>query len=71
MNLDADVMGDQANDALTVGGAQQLARVADALAEPVQPQPSVRVEHDFDDGGVVEPARDRRPERGAQHPRAT
>jgi hypothetical protein len=70
MNLDADMMRDQADDALAVSGGQRHAGVADALAEPVDPQPSVRVQHHLDHGGIVEPGRDRRPQRRAQHPRA-
>jgi hypothetical protein len=70
VNLDAHMMGDQTNDALAVGGAQRLAGVGDALAELIEPKAAVGVEHDFDDGRVVEPPCDRRPESGAQHPRA-
>ncbi len=68
VNLDADMMRDQADDALAIGSAQQFARVADTFAEPIEPKPAVRVQHHFYDGGIVQPSSDRRPERGAQHP---
>jgi hypothetical protein len=68
MNLYANMVRDQADDAFAIGDGQQLAAVADAFAEPIDPQPAIRVEHDFDNRRVVEPGSDRRPERRAQHP---
>ena len=38
--------------------------------QPIDPEPAVRVEHYLNDGGVLQPERDRRTERGAQHARA-
>ena len=70
MNLDADVVRDQANDALAVRRRQRQTRVADPFAEPIEPEPAIGVQHHFDDGGVVQPRGDRIPKRRAQHPRA-
>ncbi|SCW33578.1 hypothetical protein SAMN02927924_00011 [Sphingobium faniae] len=58
MDLDADMMRDQANDALAVRGGQRHAGVADPFAEPIDPQAAVRVQHDLDHGGIVELGRD-------------
>src|SRR3546814_2666762 len=70
MNVDADMVGDQTDDALAVRRRQSFARVGQAFTEPIDPKASVGVEHDFDDGGIGEPGGDRRAERCAQHPRA-
>ena len=70
MDVDADMMRDQTDDALAVGRRQSLARVGKAFTEPVDPEAPVGIEHDFDDGRVGEPGGDRRAERGAQHTRA-
>ena len=35
--------------------------------KPVDPQPSIRIEHHLDDAGIFEKRGDGRPERGAQH----
>ena len=58
MNLDADMVRNQADDALAIGSAQQLACIADAFAEPIEPKAAVWVQHHFDDGGIVQPSRD-------------
>jgi hypothetical protein len=71
MNLRADVVGDEPDDALAVRRGELEARVLKAAGEPVDSEPAVGVEHDLADAGVVEPIGDRRPERRAQHPRAT
>ena len=71
MNLGADVMGDQANDALAVCSRQPLARIGEPFGQAVDPQPPIGVEHHFNDAGVVEIARDRWAERGTQHPCAS
>src|SRR3546814_7079726 len=70
MNVDADMVGDQPDDALAVRRRQSFARVGQAFTEPIDPKASVGVEHDFDDGGIGEPGGARRAERCAQHPRA-
>ena len=70
MNFNANMVRDQANDALAIRCRQSLARIGEPLGQAVDPQPPIGVEHHFNDAGVVEIAGDRRPERGAQHPRA-
>src|SRR3546814_14766087 len=49
MNFGADMMRDEADDAFAIGGAQPGAAIRDALAEPVDPEAAVRIEHDLDD----------------------
>ena len=70
MDLDTDMVRDQADDALAVGGRQGLASVGQAGPHPVDPESSVRIEHDLDDGGFFQPGGDGRAERRAQHPGA-
>ncbi len=50
MNFDADMVRDETDDALAIGGGQQLAGVADAFAQPIEPQPPVRIQHHLDNG---------------------
>src|SRR5208282_739512 len=71
MNLDADMMGDEANDALRVGGCDAAPGVFEAARQPVDPKTSVGVQHHLDDARIFEVAGNRWPKRGAQHARAT
>ena len=57
MHLGADMMRDEAHDALAIGGCEPLAGVAQAVCQPVDPQPAVGIEHDLDDAGIFEPSR--------------
>jgi hypothetical protein len=57
MHVGTDVMGDQSHDTLAVFGRKVSAGIAEACAEPIDPEPTVRVEHHLDDGVVVEPGR--------------
>lgn len=41
MSFETDMMRDQADDAFAVRGGQQRAGVADAFAEPIEPQPPI------------------------------
>jgi hypothetical protein len=61
MNLGADMMGDQPDDALAVGGRQPLARIGQPFGEPVDPEPPVGIEHHLDDAGSSSHRGDRRP----------
>ena len=70
MHLDADMVRDQAHDAFGVRRRDAAAGVFEAARQPVDPQPTVGIEHHLDDGGIFEIAGDRGPERGAQHARA-
>ncbi len=70
MDLGADVVGDQANNPLAIARAHPGAGIRKAARQPVDPQPSIRIEHHLDNRGVLEPARDRRPKSRTQHARA-
>ena len=70
MDLRADMMGDETDDALAILRRQAFAGIGQAFGEAVDPQPSVRVQHHLDDACVFEETADGRTERGAQHPRA-
>jgi hypothetical protein len=41
MNLGADMMRDQPDDAFAIGGGQHLARIGQPFGEPVDPEPPV------------------------------
>ena len=71
MDFDADVVRDQAHDPFRVGWCYAAARIFKAARKPVDPEAAIWVEHHFDDAGVFQICRDRRPERGTQHARAT
>ena len=51
MNLGADMVRDQAHDALAIGGRQALAGIGEPFGQPVDPEPPVGVEHHLDDRG--------------------
>jgi len=70
MNLAADMMRHEPDDALAIVGRDRETAIGEARSEPVDPQAAVRVEHDFDDLGLVEPGRDCGSERRTQHPGA-
>ena len=71
MNLSADMMRDKSQDAFAIARRQTLSGIGKSTRQPVDPEPAVRIEHNFDDRWVFKPERDSRPERGAQHARAT
>jgi hypothetical protein len=64
------MMGDEADDPFAVGWRQPCARVRQPIGQPVDPDASIRIEHDLDNRRVFKPRGDRRPQRGAQHARA-
>ena len=70
MDFDADVMGDEPHDAFCIGCRNALTCVLQTARQPVNPEATVGVEHDFDDRSIFEIASDRRSKRGAQHTRA-
>jgi hypothetical protein len=65
--LGADMVRDEPDDTLAVVSRKALASIGEARAEPIDPKPSVGVEHDLDDGRFVEPGRDFGPKRGDEH----
>jgi hypothetical protein len=69
MDLDTDVMRNQAHDAFGVCGRDAAAGIFEAARQPVDPQATVGVEHHLDDARIFEIAGDRGAERGAQHAR--
>jgi hypothetical protein len=58
MDFCADMVRDQTDDALAVSGGELYACVGEAIAQPVDPKTSVRIEHDLDNGRVFEPCCD-------------
>lgn len=67
MNLSADTMCHQPDDALTIGGRQRFPRIGQALRQTVDPDATVWVQHHLDDTRVLEKPCDRSAERGTQH----
>ena len=49
MHLGADMVGDEAHDALAIGRRQTLAGIGKAARQPVDPEPAVGIEHHLDD----------------------
>ena len=70
MNLDADMVRDEPHDAFGVGGRDAAPGVLETARQPIDPEPTVGIEHHLDDARIFEIAGNRRPERGAQHARA-
>ena len=72
MDLDADMVGDQPNDAFGVGSRDAEACVLESARETIDPEPAVGIEHDLDDRRIFElDCAIAGPKRGAQHARAT
>jgi hypothetical protein len=70
MHLDADMVRDEPHDPFGIGWRHSAAGILQPGRQPVDPEPTVGIEHHFDDARVFEVARDCRSERGAQHARA-
>ena len=70
VHLGADMMRDEPDDAFAIAGRQTLSRIDKPTGQPIDPEPAVGVEHDFDDGGVFQPKRNGGAKCGAQHARA-
>jgi hypothetical protein len=70
MNFGADMMGDKADDTLTIGGCEALCGIGEPLGKTIDPDAAVGIQHDLDHAGVIEKPGDGAPERGAQHARA-
>ena len=70
MHFDADMVRDEPDDPLGVGGRNAAAGVFQSAPQPVDPEPAIGVEHHLDDAGVFEIAGDRGSQGGAQHARA-
>jgi hypothetical protein len=50
----------ETHDPLAAGSRQALAGISQASRKPVDPEATVGIEHDLDDGGIFEPPGDRR-----------
>jgi hypothetical protein len=70
MNLGTDMMGDESDNPLAIGCAHQIFGRRETLAQSVDPETPIGIEHDFDDIGFIKPAGDIGTKRGAQHARA-
>ena len=69
MNLGSDMMRHQADDPLAIGSAHPASRIGDPGSEPIDPQPTIGIEHDLDDRGIFKPSGNLRPERSMRAPR--
>jgi hypothetical protein len=71
MDLDADMVRNEAKDAFSVSRGNANAGVFQPARQAIDPEPPVGVEHHLGNARVFEMTRNRRPERGTQHARAT
>lgn len=69
MDIDADMMGDQADDALAIRVGNAMIGFAKAFGKTIYPQSSIRIEHNLDNLRVVKVLGDDRTQRCAQHAR--
>ena len=57
VHLGADMMRHETYDAFGIAGRQTLSSIDKPTGQPIDPEPAVGVEHDFNDGGVFQPKR--------------
>ena len=67
MDLYADMMGDEPDDALGIGWGDPATGVLKPARQPVDPEPAIGIEHHLDNAGIFEIAGDRGAKRRAQH----
>ena len=67
MDLGADMVRDEADDPLAVRRREPLTCIRKPVSKPVDPEPTVGIEHDLDDRRVCEPGGHVRSERCAEH----
>jgi len=67
MDFSSNMMRNKPDDALAIGWGQDSASVSQTVGQPVDPEPSVRVQHHFDDVRFFEPGGDAGPKCSAQH----
>ena len=70
MHLDADMVRNEAHDPLGVRRGNPATGVLEPAGKAIDPEMTVRIEHDLDDAGIFQIAGDRWSEGGAQHARA-
>jgi len=71
MNLCADMVRNQTDDAFAVSDGKLFAGVGEAFAQAVDPEAAIRIEHHLDNRRVFEPCGDVGPQSGSEHARAT
>ena len=64
------MVGHEADYALTVCGGEVRAGVEQPAVQPINPEPTVRVQHHFDDVRILEPGSDARSKCRMEHARA-
>jgi len=67
MDLRPDMIGDETDNPFNVLRRHSHAGVGAAFTQPIQPQRTIRIDHDLDDHGIGQCFGDRRPHRRAQH----
>lgn len=67
MDLGADMVRNQTDNALTVSCGELYARFGETFAQPVDPQTPVRIEHHLDNRRVFEPCGYVGPQSGSEH----
>jgi hypothetical protein len=65
------VVRDEADDPFAIAGRQPLPGIDKSNCQPIDPEPTVGVEHHLDDFSIFQPQRDRRTQCCPQHARAT
>jgi len=71
MDLSPDMVRDQPDDPFAIGGRHPAPRIGNPRSQPVDPEPTVGIEHDLDDRRIIEPKRDLWSKCRAQHARTT
>ncbi|MNV19392.1 hypothetical protein D3C71_1102530 [compost metagenome] len=67
VDLLSDVVGHQSDDPLALGGLQAMRRQFKPARQPIQPDPAVRIEHDFHHIRVRQRGQERRAKGRAEH----
>ena len=70
MYLGANMVCDKAHDAFAIVRGQALAGVDESTRQPIDPESTIRIEHDLDDFGIFQEQRDGWTKCRAQHARA-
>ena len=71
MHLGSDMVRDEAHDAFAIVWRQTFAGIDQTTRQPIDPETTVWIEHDFNDRGIFEEERYGWTKCGAQHARAT
>jgi hypothetical protein len=71
MHLGADMVRDEAYNALAIVWRQAFAGIDKAARQPIDPDPTVGIKHDLNDFRIFQEQRDSWTKCGAQHARAT